>query len=141
KGHDVKIADLQFSKPSEIKKHLQEFKPDIFVIYDDGFNYLTKMCLTNMRKAAFEMQQAAKEMNLPVIVSNSDASDHIEKYCNQGADYIILGEAEYTLLELIEAYKNNSEKNNINGIAYLQNGKLIKTLPRPVSKDLDSFPK
>lgn len=141
KGYDVKIADLQFSKPSEIKKYLQKFKPDIFVIYDDGFNYLTKMCLTNMRKAAFEMQEAAKEMTLPVIVSNSDASDHIEKYCKRGADYIIIGEAEYTLLELIEAYKNNSEKNNINGIAYLQNGKLVKTLPRLVSKDLDSFPK
>lgn len=140
-GHEVKIADLQFSKASEIKKHLQNFKPDIFVIYDDGFNYLTKMCLTNMREAAFEMQQAAKEMNLPVIISNSDASDHIEKYCNQGADYVIIGEAEHTLLELIEAYKNKTEKNNIQGIAYSQNGNVMKTAPRLVSKDLDNFPK
>src|SRR5690606_7213401 len=90
---------------------------------------------------AFEMQQAAKEFDLPVIISNSDASDHIEKYCNQGADYVIIGEAEHTLLELIEAYKNKTEKNNIQGIAYLQNGNVMKTAPRLVSKDLDNFQK
>src|SRR5713101_3196290 len=60
KGFEVRIADLQFSKyPNEIEQYIREFKPDIFVIYDDGFNYLTKMCLTNMREAAFAMQQVA----------------------------------------------------------------------------------
>ena len=39
----------------EIIPALEKFQPDFLVIYDDGFNYLTKMCLTNMREAAFEM--------------------------------------------------------------------------------------
>ena len=30
-------------------------------MYDDGFNYLTKMCLTNMREAAFKMIKLAKK--------------------------------------------------------------------------------
>jgi hypothetical protein len=46
-------------KANEVLIPLQKNKPDWFIIYDDGFNYLTKMCLTNMREAAFEMIKRA----------------------------------------------------------------------------------
>lgn len=141
-GHEVKVADIQFAKSAEeIRRYFDDFKPDLFVIYDDGFNYLTKMCLTNMRHAAFKMQQIAKEFNIPVIVSSSDATDHIEKYCAEGADYIIIGEAEQTLLELTEAFKNKADKTNITGIAFVSDGKVIKTQAKLVSRELDHFPK
>jgi hypothetical protein len=61
------------------------------VIYDDGFNYLTKMCLTNMREAAFRMCKIAKEKGCIVIVSSSDSTDRYEEYLNEGADFILLG--------------------------------------------------
>lgn len=32
--------------------HLEKITPGFFVLYDDGFNYLTKMCLTNIWEAA-----------------------------------------------------------------------------------------
>ena len=55
-GHEVYLLDTMFSYgPEEIIPPLQKTNPDFFIIYDDGFNYLTKMCLTNMREAAFEM--------------------------------------------------------------------------------------
>src|SRR3954464_12041206 len=103
KGYEVDFLDTMFAESSEvalaaIKKH----KPDFFVIYDDGFNYLTKMCLTNMREAAFRMIQLAKEKNCTVIVSSSDSTDHFEKYIDAGADFILLGEAEQTLVELLQ---------------------------------------
>jgi len=37
---------------------LEKERPRYLVIYDDGFNYLTKICLTRMREAAFEMTTA-----------------------------------------------------------------------------------
>ena len=59
-GHDVSIFDTMFvHKPEEVISILENTTPDFFVIYDDGFNYLTKMCLTNMREAAFKMIQYA----------------------------------------------------------------------------------
>ncbi|MEO6304026.1 MAG: radical SAM protein [Bacteroidia bacterium] len=142
-GYDVKLADLQFSSSSDdIKRHLELFKPDVFVIYDDSFNYLTKMCLTNMREAAFRMQELAKVYNIPVIVSSSDATDHLEKYFLNGADYIIIGEAEQTLLELVNELNKKKEidPNSINGLAFSQNNKPVKTAPRLVLKDLDQLP-
>ncbi len=142
-GYEVKLADLQFAtSPDAIKQHLESFKPDVFVIYDDSFNYLTKMCLTNMREAAFRMQKLAKAYNIPVIVSSSDATDHLEKYFSNGADYIIIGEAEQTLLELINGLKqkNSFDPVSINGLAYSSENKIIKTPPRLVLKDLDQLP-
>jgi anaerobic magnesium-protoporphyrin IX monomethyl ester cyclase len=142
-GFNVKLADLQFSSSADdIKQHLENFKPDAFVIYDDSFNYLTKMCLTNMREAAFKMQKIAREYNIPVIVSSSDATDHLEKYFSSGADYIIIGEAEQTLLELLNALKkeNVPDVSSINGLAFTSENEIKKTPARLVLKDLDELP-
>ena len=55
-GFSVSLFDTNLrDNPFEIEKEIQDQKPSFLVIYDDGFNYLTKMCLTNMREAAFEM--------------------------------------------------------------------------------------
>src|SRR4051812_13754734 len=72
KGHDVSVFDVMFcNDPVEIEKSLKN-EPNIFVIYDDGFNYLTKMCLTNMREAVFKMIKMAKSKGCTVVVSSSD---------------------------------------------------------------------
>src|SRR4026207_1496159 len=100
-GYAVFLLDTMFAhRPDEVIAPLEQIQPDFFVIYDDGFYYLTKMCLTNMREAAFKMIRLAKERGCTVIVSSSDATDQYEKYLNEGADFILIGEAEYTLLEL-----------------------------------------
>src|SRR6478609_8371266 len=63
RGYEVSFHDVMFSqKAEEIIPVLEKESPDIFIIYDDGFNYLTKMCLTNMREAAFAMTHYAKLM-------------------------------------------------------------------------------
>lgn len=141
-NYNVRLADLQFSASLDsIKQHLEEFKPDVFVIYDDSFNYLTKMCLTNMREAAFRMQRIAKEYGIPVIISSSDATDNLENYFAHNADYIIIGEAEQTLLELVNALHNNKKNISlINGLAYIENNSVVKTTSRSVLKDLDQLP-
>jgi anaerobic magnesium-protoporphyrin IX monomethyl ester cyclase len=142
KGHEIRLFDTMFSQgPEELMPYLRDFKPDALIIYDDGFNYLTKMCLSNMREAAMRMQHIAKEFGCRVIVTSSDAADHYEKYLGAGADFVIIGEAEYTLLDLIDAIELQGDKlSDIKGIAFLQNNKCVKTLPRAVSKQLDDLP-
>ena len=119
---------------------LQTKKPKYFVIYDDGFNYLTKMCLTNMREAAFKMIKTAKNHGCKVFVCSSDATDHYSKYLNEGADVIIQGEGEISLAELIEAYELNTSLDNVKGLVYKNNGRTIINPKRPVLRDLDILP-
>ncbi len=97
-GYLVSFYDTMFVKgPEAIIDSLEKEHPDIFVIYDDGFNYLTKMCLQNMRDAAFKMIRYAKERGCLVVVSSSDSTDRYEMYIRAGADFILLGEAEMSL--------------------------------------------
>ena len=141
-GYQVSLFDTMFvTSPSEAIPELEKHNPGFFVIYDDGFNYLTKMCLTNMREAAFEMCKLAKARGCKVIVCSSDSTDRYEKYLREGADFVIIGEGEHTLLELVNSLKSKSEDySGIAGLAYLENDKAVKTSSRPVLKDLDSLP-
>jgi anaerobic magnesium-protoporphyrin IX monomethyl ester cyclase len=141
RGHEVRVHDIQLAAgPEEVLTTLQNFKPDVFVIYDDGFNYLTKMCLTNMREAAWKMQNWAKGLGCKVVVSSSDSTDHAEKYLEHGADVVIIGEAETTLSELLEAWQKDADIGVIKGTARIVAGAVVKSPKRDVLKDLDQLP-
>ncbi|TAH40338.1 MAG: B12-binding domain-containing radical SAM protein [Bacteroidetes bacterium] len=141
-NYQVELFDPMFSEsPDEIIPLLEKMKPDFFVVYDDGFNYLTKMCLTNMREAAFRMVHLAKEKGITAIVSSSDSTDHPDLYLDAGADFIIYGEGEKTLEELLEALqKGNQNFKEINGLIFRDNNKPYKTAKRDVMKDMDQLP-
>jgi anaerobic magnesium-protoporphyrin IX monomethyl ester cyclase len=141
-GYNVSLFDTALiDSPEKIIPVIETQKPDYLVIYDDGFNYLTKMCLTNMREAAFRMAEIAKQKGIKVIASSSDAADHFEKYLNHGVDFVVIGEGEITLKELISKL-DTGETNflNIEGLAFKINGHINRTAPRQIIKELDSFP-
>jgi anaerobic magnesium-protoporphyrin IX monomethyl ester cyclase len=141
KGHEVGLFDTNLlDNPFSIEPVLIQKKPKYLVIYDDGFNYLTKMCLTNMREACFEMIALGKKHRAIVIVCSSDATDHYAKYLEKGADFVIQGEGELTLSELIGAIDNGQSTENIAGIAYLANGKSAINPKRAVLQNLDELP-
>lgn len=157
-NYEVSLFDVGLKEnPNELKTILENKKPNFLVIYDDGFNYLTKMCLTTMREACFEMIKMGKKHDCTVIISSSDSTDHSEKYLAKGADFIIYGEGEETLLELI-SYLNTKERRQntegqkqksessiqnlsaINGIIFKEKATLRKTKPRKVLNNLDDLP-
>jgi len=141
-GYGVSLFDTMFAHdPAELLPRIEKERPAFFVLYDDGFNYLTKMCLTNMREAAFSMCRTARARGCTVIVSSSDSTDHYTQYLEEGADFVIIGEAEQTLLELVNSIQNDDNHfSQLPGIAYMQNGKPVKTSSRPVMRDLDTLP-
>lgn len=58
-------------------------------------------------------------------------------------DYIVIGEGEVTLLELIRKLEDGKKKEDlikVKGLAYMLDGEFIKTPPRPFIEDIDSLP-
>jgi anaerobic magnesium-protoporphyrin IX monomethyl ester cyclase len=140
-GFNVSLFDPNLrNTPEEIIPFLQQDHPKYVVICDDSFNYLSKMCLTVMRQAAFDMIKRAKKFGCTVIVSSSDAADHYEKYFAAEADYVIKGEIEQSLKELILALEGRTDTSLIPGLIFKKNGRTTTTQPRQVSKELDTFP-
>jgi len=141
RDYKVSLFDTMFAEsPEALIVPLDQQKPAFFVVYDDGFNYLTKMCLTNMREAAFRMIALAKERNCTVIVSSSDATDHFENYLAAGADFIMIGEAEQTLVELVKAIESGEDFSMVKGLAFKKDNVIVRTQKRNVIKDLDNLP-
>ncbi len=140
-GYSIDLFDTNLrNNPFDIIPVIEREKPKYLVLYDDGFNYLTKMCLTNMREAAFKMLQIGKEHGCITIVCSSDSTDHYEKYLDQGADYVIQGEGEITLKELINCIKNNDQLSAIKGLIYKRGNEVTISPKRPVLRELDSLP-
>lgn len=144
KGYTAAVFDTMLADSEEdLRASLEKHKPKFMVIYDDTFNYLTKMCLTRMREAAFRMSEIAKDFGCIVIVSGSDSVDHLEKYFLHKVDYAICGEGEQTLGELLDHLHNSpagEAPGDICGLAYMQNGTITRTAPRKVLKELDTLP-
>lgn len=126
--------------PDEIEKIIVDTTPKYLVLYDDGFNYLTKMCLTNMREAAFKMIKIGKKHGCKVVVSSSDSTDHYQLYLNEGADAVLLGEGEVTLLELIQKWNKKENITAVKGLCYKEEGIVHSTGRRPVINNLDMLP-
>ncbi len=140
-GYDPVFHDVALDpSPSSCIGKMQTQQPSVVVIYEDGFNYLTKMCLTNMRHACFEMIEAAKTLGAAVVVSSSDATDHYVQYHERGADYVLHGEGEQTLLELLQALKTGEDTTSIAGLSYPAESGVEKSAPRANMKDLDQLP-
>ena len=138
---DVRLFDTNLlDSPNSIEAVLEQEKPSYLVIYDDGFNYLTKMCLTNMREACFEMVKIGEKHNCTIIINSSDATDHYEKYLTIGADYVIQGEGEITLLELINSLESEQSVNELDGIVFKKEDGIQKNKPRKVLQNLDELP-
>ncbi len=143
-GFKVSLFDTALrDSPAELAAVLQQEQPRYLVIYDDGFNYLTKMCLTRMREAAFDMASTGRENGCRVIVNSSDSTDHYAQYLEAGADMVILGEGEQTLRELVLALEaGTTDVSGIPGIAYRdqENQEIVCTQPRAVLHHLDTLP-
>lgn len=139
-GYDVCFFDAMLApSEGEWEAALEKHKPQYAVIYEDCFNYLSKMCLTRMREAAFTMAEAAKAQGCTVLVSGSDATDHKDKYFTHGVDAIIVGEGEATLAETLDMLtgKAPGDRKAIPGLAW-------PDAPNPPSrgyiKELDKLP-
>ncbi|MBU1044438.1 MAG: B12-binding domain-containing radical SAM protein [Candidatus Omnitrophica bacterium] len=67
-------------------------------------------------------------------------AENIHEGLTRGIDYIVIGEGEETIRELLEAIQGKRETAEVKGIAFLRNGQVIKTPPREPVIDFDRLP-
>jgi radical SAM superfamily enzyme YgiQ (UPF0313 family) len=143
RGFDVGLFDSMLAQDeAEWDQALARTQPKIAVLYEDNFNYLSKMCLLRMREAALKMTRMARERGCKVVVAGSDATDHAQTYLDAGASYVLIGEGEETLAELLDVLlgEGSTPIEAILGLAFTQDGELRVNQRRPDFKDLDALP-
>ena len=142
-GYNVALFDAMLAG-SELdwETALAAHHPKFAVLYEDNFNYLSKMCLLRMRQAAHLMIEMAKAQGCTVILCGADATDHAGEYLLHGADYVLLGEGEMTLVELLGQLSGRKETDpqSILGLVYKVDGIVHRNMRRPDLTDLDELP-
>ena len=144
-GVSVAVFDTMLNDPEQgFQAALQQHRPRIVVVFEDNFNFLSKMCLTRMREVAFHILETSQRAGATVLVNGSDASDHTLDYLQKGFRWVLLGEAEWTLFEAVSHLLKGDEQavNHVPGLAYLHKdtGEVIRTEPRGLMRNLDDLP-
>ena len=92
-GHHVGLFDAMLATGTPaFDTQLAATRPDVVLLYEDNYNYLSKMCLAKMREAACTMVASARRAGARVIVAGSDASDAPDVYLAAGAEVALRGE-------------------------------------------------
>lgn len=146
-GLSVAVFDTMLNDPEHgFQAALDIHHPRVVVVYEDNFNFLTKMCLTRMREVAYHILEVSRRAGAIVLVNGSDASDHALDYLRKGFCCVLLGEAEWTLFEAAQHLLRGDDHgfDQIPGLAFLdeETETLVETAERPLTRDLDllSFP-
>ena len=141
-GISVGVFDTMLSDPvTGFPAALRQHKPRIVAIYEDDFNFLSKMCLTRMRELAWWMTDVARGCEATVIVHGSDATDHAEEYLRQGADFVLVGEAESTLAQLCRNLLRDGDAGAVEGLITLETAARQRRLvPMPKSDSWGRLP-
>lgn len=130
-----KVFDSTFSDKTSLFAQIEKEKPDVLAIYA---NLMTKVNVLNIAKTCKNISP-----NTKVVMGGPDVTYNVENYLKNGADYIVIGEGENTMLELVRHLENHAEEepSGVSGLAFTgHDGRVVKTAPRTKVRDINELP-
>ena len=137
-GYPNEVFDSTFSNIGTLKEYILKEQPAIIGIYT---NLMTKL---NVLKIISFVKATASLKHIKIILGGPEVRNHKEKFLEYGADVIVFGEGEETMMELVQSFtsSSNPELHSIPGIAYKAGGTVVVMPERVLIKDINqlSFP-
>ncbi len=131
---DNTVYDSTFSSFADQLKFIGHHRPAIVAIYA---NLMTKINVVKLVK----LLRTNAHYGFPtIIIGGPDVTFNCREYLSAGAHFLVIGEGEETLSELSEAILQGLDVNTISGIAFLENGEVLKTPARTHMKSLAELP-
>jgi anaerobic magnesium-protoporphyrin IX monomethyl ester cyclase len=149
-GHEVEILDAFMIDSSlwrtgdtmyigmpykKIKEEIQRRKPDIVGIANP---------FTSQVENAIKVCNITRRVNPKIltVVGGPHVSAVPEEFLEEAknADIAVIGEGEYTMLEIADCVENNLPVSKIKGIAYRKGKAIVRTPPRALIENLDVLP-
>ncbi len=140
-GWDVEVIDENNLRrygpksPSGGADHefLQRLRPADVVGFYGG--------LTSTIPRLYKIAQFYKDKGITTIAGGQHfVEENIAEALKSHIDYVVIGEGEETIKELLKALEGRKDKSAVKGIVYLEKGKLIYTPPREKITDFDKLP-
>lgn len=136
-GYDITTRCLNNTAIDDARRQFDEacngLQPDFLLV----------QMFTMNRVEAFRAISRARELrpHMKIIVGGVHASIYYQQLLeNLSIDYVVIGEGEHTIVELLDALRAGGRVDTIKGIAYHSAGTFVMTPERPLLGDLDSLP-
>jgi len=97
--------------------------------------------LTSTIPRLYEIARFYKNLGVVTVAGGQHfVEDNIAEALSSGIDYVVIGEAEETITELLRAIEGQKEPRRVRGVAYVRDGKPFVTDQRPATTDFDKLP-
>jgi anaerobic magnesium-protoporphyrin IX monomethyl ester cyclase len=84
-------------------------------------------------------QEIRSELEIPTIIGGTHAT-YFPDSCLQYCDYVVFGEGDETIVELVETLAHGGDVDKVAGVAYRMNGQVHRTAPRSEPPRFDTVP-
>lgn len=135
-GYEVEIYDAMSYWVSEedVERKIANSKPEV----------VATTSITASIVSCLKVLDMAKKINPEIITVLGNVHP---TFCYQEilenhdqVDFIVRGEGEITLVELLDCLEAKDDVSKVKSIAYRKDGQVFATAPRPYIQDLDSLP-
>jgi anaerobic magnesium-protoporphyrin IX monomethyl ester cyclase len=137
KGHEVRLLDAEFGPMSfvDIVAETLNYDPTLVLLGHSGS--------TSAQPIISEITRLIRQENqsIKIVIGGVFPTYHWKEILetNNQIDCIVCGEGEETILNLVAAMENRSGLELVKGIAFCQDGKIVKTPPTPIIRDLNIY--
>lgn len=134
--YEVNVIDAGVHKIKfeDIVKMTKDYEPDVVAI---GCNFSTLHNPTRMLASMIKKDYK----NVPILVGGNHATAVPEMILKDSdIDFVVIGEAEVVMPNLLKALENPSDLRKVNGLCINNNNSLVRTHPADFFKNLDGLP-
>lgn len=140
KGMENEVFDSTFASFADLEQKILDSKPQYLALY---VNLMTKI---NVLKIMQFVKNTASLKDMKIILGGPEVKNHAENFLKYGADYLVIGEGEETMYELINCLEEGEGRANeklrlLPGIIFLDaEGQVFQTAERLKIKNIDELP-
>jgi anaerobic magnesium-protoporphyrin IX monomethyl ester cyclase len=136
-GHEVKLLDAEFGplKYETIVNRILDHRPDAIMMGHSGST--SAQPIINTISALVKQKDPGIKIIIGGVFPTYHWQEILEK--NQQIDYIVCGEGEETILNLITALETNSALQTVKGIVFRMNDQVFKNATPKTIKNLDAY--
>lgn len=134
-GFEVQILDFLVMRyrPEKVRQKLEEYRPQLVGV----------TCVTMNYPLATEMLKVCKEVDPDVVtvIGGPHVSFALEDTLLKSLwiDAVVIGEGDQTVVELARAVEGGGSIAGVAGIAYIEDGVVVRTEARPLIQDIDGL--
>jgi len=133
-GYEVRYIETTIKKwdQKQFRTFLREDLSDVYSVYSVNLSQETDM------QALKDVRQIRGDV--PIIFFGPAPSDRPAEFVADAQTYVVRGEPEYTMLELVKELESKSNIKDIKSVSFRANDKIIHSTNREPIEDLDSLP-